>query len=63
MAIIIFLVYICYGPYSSSSTAIKRGYKWTSGGSAGGARTSQTMGRGVTELYNRLRYRFSIWDL
>jgi len=43
--------------------ATKRRHERTSGGSAGGAETSQTMGRGVTELHNRSRYRFGTWDL
>jgi hypothetical protein len=44
-----------YGPYISSSRTTRKRYKQTSGRSAGGTRTSRTMGRGVAESYNIIR--------
>jgi hypothetical protein len=46
---------MCYGPYISSSRTTRKRYKQTSGKSAGDARTSQTIGRGVAELYDVIR--------
>jgi hypothetical protein len=39
-------------PYISSSRATRKRHKQTSGGSAGDARTSRTIGRGVAESYD-----------
>jgi hypothetical protein len=44
-----------YRPNNSSSYTTGKKYKQTSGRSTGGARTSQTIGRGVAELYNVIR--------
>ena len=52
----------CYGPYISSSATTGKRYEQVSGGSAGGARTSRTIGRGVAELHNMSRYQFGMWE-
>jgi hypothetical protein len=41
-----------YGPYISSSRTTRKRHKQTSSRSAGGTRTSRTMGRGVAESHN-----------
>jgi hypothetical protein len=46
---------VCYGPYISSSRTTRKRYKQTSSRSAGGTRTSRTIGRGVAELYDVTR--------
>jgi hypothetical protein len=45
----------CYGPYISSSRTTRKRHEQTNGRSAGGTRTSRTIGRGVAELYNVMR--------
>jgi hypothetical protein len=44
-----------YGPYISSSRTTRKRYKQTSGRSAGGTGTSQTIGRGVAESHDVIR--------
>jgi hypothetical protein len=54
----------CYGPYISGSRTTRKRYKQTSDRSAGDARTSRTIGRGVAELYNitRLVWNVGTWE-
>jgi hypothetical protein len=46
------LCFAYYGPYISSSRTTRKRHKQTSNRSAGDARASRTIGRGVAESYD-----------